>query len=70
MLREEDDHREAPSQPQDKPPSSLGYSLPLKFRFEDEEAEVPEKSDYENMVAGLFTELENDWTFESTNTDL
>lgn len=61
---------EAPSQQQDKPSSSssIGPSLPLKFRFEDEEPETPEKSDYEIMVAGLFAEIERDRAYVSMET--
>ncbi|KAI5673621.1 hypothetical protein M9H77_13985 [Catharanthus roseus] len=50
-----------------KPMSSTKPYLPLKFRFEDEEESkaVPEKkSANENMVAGLFSELERHWTHD------
>lgn len=41
-------------------PSSTQRPLPLKFRFEDdEESKLVEKSEYENMVDGLFSEMHN-----------
>lgn len=54
-----------------KPSLAAERSLPLKFRFEDdeEESKPAEKSEYDNMVEGLFSEM-HQWMYSDSISDV
>lgn len=40
------------------------YTLPLRFRFEDEVPKVVEKTEYEKEIDNLFCELDREWELD------